>query len=200
MRIRIDINEVSAMADTLIAAAESIAEVGADVGVSDLPAEVAAIFQHNSATMRANFDNLATAYKREALALKLRALLAHFDVGKAVAIYPPAPPPAVIVAGQPVVASVAGRSNYNPSKYYMPGSAAYNRLTPEQKRMNNMMAQMIVMPSVMSNYNKSMERYQASLGLMFEPSYTQLWDQLGKRPLASEVKFYAPNHYKLSQP
>ncbi len=196
MRIRIDINEMSAMADTLQAGAIALAEVGADVCGCDLPSGVAAIFDQHRASMKKTFDDLATEYRLHALNLLLRALIATKDVDKAVAIHPPAPAPTAVVSAPTVTSSGTGRSNYDPGKYYSPGSAAWNRLSAAEKRMNDAAGRAIVMPMVMANYSKSMDRYNASMMSMFEMSSSDLEAKLGRLPTMADREYYTPNTYK----
>ncbi len=197
MRIRIDINEMSAMAEALQVGATAIAEVGVEVCSCDLPAGVANLFEQHRASFRKTFDDLATEYRLHAMTLLLRAIIATKDVNKAVAIYPPPEPPRLApttMAMAPAFASSSG--NYDPSKYYSPGSAAYNRLTPAEKKMNDMAGQALVMPLVWSNYRKVSDRMNASINSMFEMSSSQLEQKLGRLPTAADREYYTPNTYK----
>lgn len=196
MRIRIDINEMSAMAETLQAGAIAIADVGAEVCSCDLPSAVAATFEQYRASFRKTFDELATVYRLQALLLVTRALIATKDVNAAVAVYPPAPAPSVTLS-QPAIGSFTSASGrYDPSKYYSPGSGAYNLLTADEKRMNNAMGNAIVMPSVMKAYHASTDRYNASISSMFEMSSFDLERKLGHMPSMADRKYYTPNTYK----
>lgn len=196
MRIRVDINELSAMADTLSAGARTLAEIGNEVCACDLPASVAASFEQNRAAMRANFDGLAKAYNLLALELVLRALIATKDVNKAVAIYPPASAPAAIQTGQPVVAAASAPFQMKPGVYYTPGGPQWSRMTPAQRQMNEAMTRSIVMPMVMSNFRQSEARYNASMSAMFEPSTYEIANRIGGNPSSADIKHYAPNTYK----
>jgi hypothetical protein len=195
MRIRIDISEMQSMAEALQAGASALAEVGVDVCSCDLPREVAAMFEQHRAPLKRTFDELATAYRLHAAILLMRALIATKDVAKAVAIYPPTAPAARVVASAPPRVGVRS-GHYDPGKYYIPGSAAYNRLSADEKRANNAMGTALTMPLVMSNYRTTMERYDASMSAMFEPSTSDLEHKLGRYPTMADRKYYTPNTYK----